>query len=122
MELRRDLGNRVIPEPYSPPYHRGPDCLVAHACFDCCKSWKLAEEAAGKCPQCAKPLHWMGRAFKAPKKTDHEQWKKVEALWRAGFRFPSHTGWREVEPYPERLREVGAFIRDNPKHPFRVVD
>ena len=64
----------------------------------------------------------MGRAFKAPKKTDHEQWKKVEALWRAGFRFPSHTGWREVEPYPERLREVGAFIRDNPKHPFRVVD
>lgn len=62
----------------------------------------------------------MGRAFKAPKKTDKEQWNKVSSLWSAGYRFISHEGWREVVPYPERLTEVAAFIRNNPDHPFRV--
>ena len=95
---------------------------MAHACFDCRKGWKLAEEAAGKCPQCAGPLRWMGRAFKAPKKIDLEQWKKVEALWRAGFRFLSHTGRQKVQPYPEQFRDVDAFIRENSDHPFRVTD
>jgi len=31
----------------------------------------------------------MGRAFKAPRKTDKGQWAKVSALWMAGFRFAS---------------------------------
>lgn len=62
----------------------------------------------------------MGRAFKVPKKADDEQWAKVRALWLAGFRFISHTRWREVEPYPDRLREVDEFVRQNPNHPFRV--
>ncbi|GLK48520.1 hypothetical protein GCM10017620_14930 [Brevundimonas intermedia] len=62
----------------------------------------------------------MGRAFKAPKKTDKEQWNKVNSLWGAGYRFINHEGWRAVVPYPERLTEVAAFIRDNPDHPFRV--
>jgi len=96
--------------------------LVAHACFGCRKSWKLSDQAAAKCPQCGNPLHWMGRGFKAPKKSDLEQWKKVEALWREGFRFLSHERWREVEPYPERCRDVETFVRQNPKHPFRVTD
>ena len=64
----------------------------------------------------------MGRSFNAPKRTDDEQWKKVEKLWRAGFRFPTNTGWYEVAPYPERLREVDEFISQNPDHPFRVKD
>jgi len=62
----------------------------------------------------------MGRAFKAPKKTNVEQWWKVERLWKAGFRFNPDTGWRDVEPYPVRLGDVEAFIRQNQKHPFRV--
>jgi len=52
--------------------------------------------------------------------SDLELWKKVELLWAAGFRFISNSGWRDVEPYPERLREVAAFIERNPEHPFRV--
>jgi hypothetical protein len=120
MELRKAIGNRVSAGPYVPPYHRGPDYLVAHACFGCRKSWKLPEESTGTCPQCGKSANWMGRAFKAPKKTDVDQWKKVEALWRAGFRFLPNTGWREVEPYPEQFRDVAKFIADNPTHPFRV--
>jgi len=63
----------------------------------------------------------MGRAFKAPKRTDQEQWHKVRALWVAGFRFPNHTGWREAAPFPERLRDVEEFIRLNQTHPFRVA-
>ena len=64
----------------------------------------------------------MGRGFKVPRKSDDEQWAKVRALWNAGFRFINHTGWREVEPFPERLREVKDFIRSNPDHPFRLRD
>jgi len=62
----------------------------------------------------------MGRAFKAPRKLDVEQWQKVEALWRAGFRFVP-CPWSEVEPLPDRLREVDQFIRSNPDHPLRLV-
>lgn len=61
----------------------------------------------------------MGRAFKVPKKSDVEQWEKVQALWTAGFRFVNRARWRDVEPYPERLREVADFIKRNADHPFR---
>jgi hypothetical protein len=62
----------------------------------------------------------MGRAFKAPKKSDAEQWQKVEALWRAGFRFwPASLS--EVEAFPERLRDVDEFVRRNPNHPLRLA-
>jgi hypothetical protein len=62
----------------------------------------------------------MGRAFKVPRKSDEEQWAKVEALWNAGFRFISHSRWVEAEAFPERLRDVEDFLRQNPRHPFRV--
>lgn len=121
MELRRSIGNREVPAPYVPPYHRGADCLWPHACFECRKSWKLAEESSAKCPECGGDLHWMGRAFKVPKKADAEQWAKVRALWQAGFRFfnsPSAKG--TYDSFPERLREVEDFVRRNPEHPFRI--
>ncbi len=48
------------------------------------------------------------------------EWAKVRALWVAGFRFVSHTRWREAEPFPSHLRDVEEFARRNPNHPFRV--
>ena len=120
MEIRKAIGNRAIPSPDAGVHPRGPDYLIAHACFDCRKSWKISEESTATCPQCGGALLWMGRAFKAPKMSDIEQWKKVELLWGAGFRLIPNTGWRDVEPYPERLREVAAFIESNREHPFRV--
>ena len=120
MELRREIGNRVIAGPNVPPYHRGPAYLVPHACFGCRKSWKLAENASGVCPHCGDVAHSMGRAFKAPRRGDTDQWRKVEALWRAGFRFLSNAGSYGGAPYPKELRDVEAFIIDNPMHPFRV--
>jgi len=63
----------------------------------------------------------MGRAFKTPRRSDLEQWAKVEALWMAGFRFPSQEHWGTgVAPYTDRLREVEDFVRRNPDHPFRL--
>ena len=120
MEIRRATGNRALPEPYIPPIHRGAVVLWPHACFQCRKSWKLTEETNAKCPECSGELRPMGRAFKVPKKSDKEQWAKVEALWRAGFRFVNHDRWQKAEPFPERLREVDDFIQRNPDHPFRV--
>jgi len=61
----------------------------------------------------------MGRAFKAPSKTNIKQWSKVEALWTAGFRFWSVSS-TEVEPLPKRLADVEDFIRRNPNHPARL--
>jgi hypothetical protein len=121
MALRRSIGNRAFPEPHVPPTHRGPERLWPHACFDCRKSWKLGEAAGAKCPDCAGALHWMGRAFKPPRKTDSRQWAKVRALWMAGFRFVSHTRWLEIEPFPEHPRDVEEFVRRNPTHPFRIA-
>lgn len=121
MELRRKTGNRAPPLITHAPYHRGPLCLWPHACFDCHKSWKLPDDASGKCPECGETLHSMGRAFKVPKKSDSEQWAKVRALWFAGFRFLNHTRRQEAEPFPERLREVDDFVRRNTQHPFRVA-
>ncbi len=62
----------------------------------------------------------MGRAFKAPRKSDAQQWKKVELLWRAGFRFVQFPS-ASVERFPDHLREVEDFIRRNPNHPLRLV-
>lgn len=98
-----------------------PEYLVAHACFACRKSWKVRKDISGGCPQCGGALHEMGRSFKAPKKSDAEQWEKVIALWSAGFRFWSYRSHPDAEPLPERLREVEAFVACNPNHPLRMV-
>jgi len=107
-------------------YGRGPEYRVAHACFACRKSFKIAPRPAAAparepaCPGCGKALSWMGRTFKAPRRSDVEQWRKVEALWNAGFRFHSYRSHPGAEPLPDRLREVEDFIRRNPVHPLRL--
>jgi len=98
----------------------GAAYLVAHACFSCRKSFKVApRQQSAKCPNCGDQLHQMGRSFKAPAIRDTEQWAKVEALYNAGFRFFSYRSY-DCQPLPARLSEVEAFVRDNPEHPFRV--
>jgi hypothetical protein len=118
MVLRRSTGTRAGPQAVLPV--RGPDYLVAHACFGCCKSWKVRPNTDAVCPECGSSLSEMGRSFKAPRKSDVEQWAKAKALWSAGFRFWSYRSDPDAEPLPERLREVEDFIRRNPKHPMRL--
>lgn len=120
MEKRREIGNREVPGPKMPPYHRGPDYLIAHACFDCRKAWKRPDERKHICPECEKPLALMGRSFRTPSICKHDQWEKVRRLWEAGFRFWSYRSFSDAEPYPDDLREVDDFIRRNRDHPMRV--
>jgi len=121
MDLRRATGTRADPRPRPPRPKlslQGRNYLIAHACFECRKSWKVRANTNTVCPHCGSCLHEMGRAFKAPKRTDAEQWLKVEALWSAGFRFWHYAG---AQPLPERLRDVEDFIRRNPEHPARIA-
>ena len=100
---------------------KGPDYLVAHACFSCRVSFKRSSLDADPaiCPSCANPLAKMGRSFKAPRKSAIKQWKKVQLLWEAGYRFPTNSSAPAAE-YPKRLADVETFIRANPKHPCRL--
>ncbi|KAB8181823.1 hypothetical protein FKV24_011500 [Lysobacter maris] len=121
MALRRDTGNRPAPSP--PPLRpRAAAYLIAHACFICRKSFRIAPrpQRRSRCPCCAGDLHEMGRSFKAPPARNREQWRKVQALYEAGFRFFSYGSF-DAPPLPARLRDVEAFIRDNPEHPMRVA-
>ena len=120
MEMRRAIDNRKVSGPKVAPYHRGPDYLVAHACFVCRKSWKRPGELDHICPECRMPLAMMGRSFRAPAARKQDQWEKVRSLWNAGFRFWSYRSFPDAEKYPEDLREVDAFILRNRDHPMRI--
>jgi hypothetical protein len=67
MELRKAVGDRSISGPQMRPYFRGPDYLIAHACFACRKSSKRPGNVNHGCPECGKPLALMGRTFRIPK-------------------------------------------------------
>ncbi|MBN6114094.1 hypothetical protein HDC36_003475 [Xanthomonas sp. JAI131] len=99
-----------------------PHYLIAHACFECRKSFKIAPRPgySAVCPNCAGEIHEMGRSFKAPRAKDTEQWAKVQALYEAGFRFSSYRS-TSGPALPDRLAQVPAFLRDNPAHPLRVA-
>jgi len=74
------------------------------------------------CPECMGEVFDMGRSFKVPKKSDHEQWAKVQKLYLAGFRFFSYRSYPDAEPLPGRLRDVEDFILRNPHPPpFKVA-
>ncbi|BBM02436.1 hypothetical protein GL2_25100 [Microbulbifer sp. GL-2] len=92
---------------------------MAFACLDCRKSFKrefnLSKECPSEltCPDCGGPSHNFGRHFKAPKKTDLRQWKKVAFLFEHGFRFQKiriGSGHHDVVPYPETLEQAKEFV------------
>jgi hypothetical protein len=118
MALRRDAGNR------KPTASKGPkpvgQYLVAHACFHCRKSFKVAsrEGASPACPQCAAPMVWMGRAFAAPPSRNAAQWRKLEKLVQAGIHFGRYRGYVAPSP-PSRLTDVKRFLFENPNHPLK---
>ena len=93
----------------------GPVYLTQCACFACRKSFKKDvsdPRYTPSCPECGKPLVQMGRYFRAPRKSDIAQWKKVEMLRHAGVYFGGSQSW-ELGKFPETIREAKAFIAKN---------
>jgi DNA-directed RNA polymerase subunit RPC12/RpoP len=118
MELRREIGNRKVKGISSPSPRTA--YLMAHACFNCRKSFKLSCEKSHVCPECGELIRLMGRAFNAPKRNDDEQWRKVQKLYALGFRFHRYGG--DYPSLPERLREVDRFVEEFPEHELRVAE
>ena len=92
---------------------------MAFACLDCRKSFKrvftLSKECPSElpCPDCGGAAHNFGRHFKAPKKSDLKQWKKVAFLFEHGFRFQRiriGSGHHDVVPYPKTLEQAKEFV------------
>ena len=96
--------------------------LVSFACFACRKCFKkpFVPDQQYKCPQCAQEMAHMGRSFKAPRNTETRQWEKVKQLWSAGYRYHTNTRRQHVPAFPNKLRDLDKWIKQNPKHPFRL--
>jgi hypothetical protein len=85
---------------------------LPYACFCCRRSFKRwvssdfrVQPATLTCPACGYPAVCLSPKFKPPKRSDLEQWRKVQALVAGGCFFYSHS-----DPYPEHLSEVPAFL------------
>lgn len=96
--------------------------LVSVACFACRKCFKkpFVPDQNYKCSQCAQEMAYMGRSFKAPRRAEARQWEKVQRLWSAGYRFHTNSRRLDVPAFPNKLRDVDDWIKQNPKHPFRL--
>ena len=87
--------------------------LISYVCVDCRKAFKrpyVPGNTAFKCPHCARTALNVGRKFKTPKRSDEEQWKKVELLLANGFRFNTLYVDGEAIRYPETLNEARTFV------------
>lgn len=92
---------------------------TAFACFDCQKPFKREFDLSKEypltltCPNCGGVSHNFGRHFKAPKKTDDTQWKKVKFLFDNGFNFQKiydQSRGGEHVSYPETMEQAKEFV------------
>jgi hypothetical protein len=118
MQLRRDAGYRSLPVKQEKVL--GPEYAMSFACFTCKTAHKRHFDGAPcdypntmECPICKNTTFNLGRHFKAPKKSDSAQWKKVEFLVDHGFLFQKirldKNGYESV-PYPDTLAEAKEFV------------
>ena len=91
--------------------HRG----VHYACLTCRIAFKKPsvdllgkiDEACFPCPECQRPMQYMGRSFKAPRRNATRQWKKVSLLIQHGFRFETYAN----NALPKTLRDLEEFLK-----------
>ncbi len=103
---------------------------LAYACLTCRKSFKRGKPAAKEffpdtmpCPNCGRLALNFGRHFKAPKKNDDAQWKKVRYLAEHGFWFQRiHIGEKaeNVVPYPDTLEQARDFVEKYKEHALTI--
>jgi len=119
MQLRKATGTRII-EP-SPAIVRGAEYAMAFACLTCRTSNKRHFDVPPsdypktmECPICKSEAFNLGRHFKAPRKTNLAQWKKIEFLIEHGFFFQKiriDKNSYESVPYPRTLAEAKVFVK-----------
>jgi hypothetical protein len=118
MEIRRQTGTRELPEPKSKYF--GPEYSMSFVCLTCRTSnmrhFDMPPNQYPKnseCPVCKSVTFNLGRHFKAPKKSDTSQWKKIQLLVDHGFLFQKirlDPNDYESVPYPETLSEAKDFV------------
>lgn len=103
----------------------GGGYYVPYACFSCSKSFKRAYSPGlpdKVCPDCGGMAVGLSRNFKAPPRSAKAEWKVVEYLVRAGFRYQHlrepRTGRLIQDPYPRSMRAAREFVR---MHVVRVA-
>jgi hypothetical protein len=87
-------------------------CVACRRCFRRTASRTLQR----RCPSCTGQAIQMGRKFKAPRRDDDEQWRKVELLIDHGIFFdrgtdPAMSG----RSYPRTLAEARTLVRGERK-------
>ena len=90
--------------------------LISYVCIDCRKVFKRQSVPGNdvfKCPHCSGTAHNVGRKFKAPKRTNEEQWQKVALLLASGFRFNTIYEDGTAIRYPRTLKEAQVFILEH---------
>lgn len=98
----------------------GPDYAISYACLKCKTAHKRHVNVSPndypitmECPICKEKMYWVGRHFKAPKKSDTAQWNKVKFLIEHGFLFQKirlEANSYESTPYPKTLEEAKEFV------------
>lgn len=94
------------------------------ACFDCRRTVKMSyrdpNSPAVVCPECAKEMHWLGRDFAAPTRTNDLEWRALEILVRAGIVFDScgcdGPGYRPTTP-----REARKMVENRKRDPIKAA-
>ena len=80
---------------------------VTYTCIPC----RFSAKQTSKCPNCYKPMTYMGKAFKPPKKTNDSQWRKVEMLISHDIRFgycSCHRGRRNMRSTADAKNICGS--------------
>ena len=91
---------------------------VSFACLNCRRAFKREVNPAQSslkldCHNCSSSAYNLGRHFKAPKRTDLQQWKKIEFLLQHGFRFQkirTSSHHHDTVPYPQTLAQAREFV------------
>ena len=86
---------------------------MQYACFDCHKSFKRAVLGdSATCPHCGEEAKEMGRNFRAPKRSDEDEWEKIRILYDGGVRFWGAQS-PNLGPFPDTREEALEFVRRN---------
>jgi len=62
-----------------------------------------------RCPECRALMRWAGFGFRAPRREARDQWRKLQILLQAGYRFWRETG-RHQRPEIKTLAQTKRFV------------